>query len=79
MSLQYPPKDVRQAIVRSIYNAGAAATSKAPLAWVRVEPEALVDGVADSKRFTIELTMWPNGVRRILRYTDGHGRVMHAA
>ncbi len=77
--LQYPPEEVRQDIVRTIYDAGAAATSKAPLAWVRVEPEALVDGVADSKRFTIDLTVWPGGVRRIVGHTDGHGRVIHAA
>lgn len=76
--LQYPPKEVRENIVRSINDAGAVATSKAPIAWVRVEPEALVDGVADSKRFTIDLTVWPGGVRRILGYTDGHGRVVNA-
>ena len=76
--LQYPPEDVRESIVRTIRDAGAAATSKAPLAWVRVEPEALIDGVTDSKRFTIDLTVWPGGVRRIIGYTDGHGRVIHA-
>ncbi len=76
--LQYPPKDVRAAIVAAIEGAGARATSQAPLAWVRLEPEAVTDGVHNGLRFVIDLTTWPGGERRILGYTDGHVRAVYA-
>lgn len=76
--LQYPPRDARAAIVAAIHQAGGAASSEAPLAWVRVEPEALTDGVRDSLRMVIDLTTWPGGERRILGYTDGHVRAVAA-
>jgi hypothetical protein len=76
--LQYPPPPARQAIVDAIAAAGAAATPQAPLAWVRLEPEALTDNVRDSLRIVLDLTTWPGGERRILAYTDGHVRVVYA-
>lgn len=72
--LQYPPRDARAAIIAAIREAGEVATADAPLAWARVEPEALTDGVRDSVRMVIDLTTWPGGERRILGYTDGHVR-----
>lgn len=77
--LQYPPAETRAAIVAAIERAGAAATADAPLAWVRLEPEALTDAVRDSPRMVIDLTTWPGGVRRVLGYTDGHVRGVYAA
>lgn len=76
--LQYPPRDARAAIVAAIREAGESATQSAPLAWVRLEPEALVDSVPNSPRFVIDLTTWPGGERRILGYTDGHVRALQA-
>lgn len=76
--LQYPPRDVREAIIGAIHEAGAAATAEAPLAWVRLEPEAVTDGVENGLRFVIDLTTWPGGQRRILGYTDGHVRAVYA-
>ena len=76
--LQYPPREVRNAIIAAIKEAGASATSDAPLAWVRVEPEALTDRIAGSVRCVIDLTVWPGGERRILGYTDGHVRTIEA-
>jgi hypothetical protein len=76
--LQYPPKDVRAAIVAAIQDAGAKAAADAPLAWVRLEPEAVTDGVHNGFRFVIDLTTWPGGERRILGYTDGHVRAVYA-
>ncbi|HYD73404.1 MAG TPA: DUF2332 domain-containing protein [Candidatus Binatia bacterium] len=76
--LQYPPRETRAAIVGAIREAGEAATPEAPLAWVRLEPEALTDGVRDSVRMVVDLTTWPGGERRILAYTDGHVRAVHA-
>lgn len=76
--LQYPPREARAAIVAAIREAGERATPDAPLAWVRLEPEALTDGVRDSHRMVVDLTSWPGGERRILGYTDGHVRAVHA-
>ncbi|MBY0565614.1 MAG: DUF2332 domain-containing protein [Hyphomonadaceae bacterium] len=76
--LQYPPKEVRDAIVGAIHEAGARATAHAPLAWVRLEPEGVTDGVAKGLRFVIDLHTWPRGERRILGYTDGHVRTVYA-
>lgn len=76
--LQYPPREAREAIIAAMHAAGARATPKAPLAWVRLEPEAVTDAVANSSRFVIDLTTWPGGERRILGYTDGHVRAVYA-
>jgi hypothetical protein len=76
--LQYPPREVRKAIVAAIRQAGERATPRAPLAWVRLEPEAVTDGVENGLRFVIDLHTWPGGERRILGYTDGHVRALYA-
>jgi hypothetical protein len=76
--LQYPPREARAAIAETIQAAGARASQRAPLAWVRLEPEALTDNVRDSARMTIDLTVWPGGKRRILGHTDGHVRAVYA-
>lgn len=76
--LQYPPRETREAIARAIETAGVTATPEAPVAWLRLEPEALLDGVRDSPRMVLDLTTWPGGERRILAYTDGHVRAVHA-
>jgi hypothetical protein len=76
--LQYPPREAREAIIAAIREAGESATSQAPLAWVRLEPEAVTDGVPNGLRFVIDLTTWPGGQRRVLGYTDGHVRAVYA-
>ncbi len=76
--LQYPPREARDAIVEAIRSAGARATERAPLAWVRLEPEALTDDVRDSPRMVIDVTTWPGARRRIVGYTDGHVRSVYA-
>jgi hypothetical protein len=70
--LQYPPRETRKAIVASIQAAGARATSDAPLAWLRLEPEAMLGGPIESNRMVVDLTIWPGGQRRVLAVTDGH-------
>jgi hypothetical protein len=77
--LQYPPRAAREAIVSALEAAGAAATPSAPLAWVRLEPEALTDGVENGLRFVVDLHTWPGGARRVLAHTDGHVRSVYAA
>jgi hypothetical protein len=76
--LQYPPREAREAIANAITSAGAQATPQAPLAWVRLEPEALTDNVRDSPRMVIDITTWPGATRRIIGYTDGHVRAVYA-
>ena len=76
--LQYPPRESRTAIVAAIREAGEAATPHAPLAWVRLEPEALTDRVRDSLRMVLDITTWPGGERRVLAHTDGHVRSVYA-
>lgn len=76
--LQYPPREVRERIVSAIESAGAQATKATPLAWVRLEPEALIDGVRDSPRMVADLISWPGGERRVLGHTDGHVRAFYA-
>jgi hypothetical protein len=75
--LQYPPRDERIRIVRAIEAAGARATAAAPLAWLRLEPEA-VFGPRASNRFLIDLVTWPGGERELLAETDGHVRFVDA-
>lgn len=76
--LQYPPREARAAIVSAIESAGVRATERAPLAWVRMEPEGLFGGEPNSARMVIDLITWPGGARRILGYTDGHVRGVYA-
>jgi hypothetical protein len=73
---QYPRQSERQRIRQAIERAGAERT--APLAWLRVEPEAVLDGPADSPRILIDLVTWPGGERRTLGATDGHIRFIDA-
>ena len=72
--LQYPPRETREAIAAVIESAGARATSAAPLAWLRLEPEAVLGGPLDSVRMLLDLVVWPGGEARVLAATDGHVR-----
>ena len=69
---QYPPRAIRERIAAAIERAGRA--SPAPLAWLRLEPEAALGGPLDSVRILVDLVTWPGGERRTLATTDGHGR-----
>jgi len=70
--LQYPPPDTRRRIRRAIVQ--AAESGAAPLAWLRLEPEAVLGGPPDSVRFLVDMITWPGGERRTLAETDGHAR-----
>lgn len=72
--LQYPSRDARAAITHAIEAAGAATSAQAPLAWIRLEPEALLTDARDSVRFLVDITTWPHADRRTLAITDGHVR-----
>jgi hypothetical protein len=66
---QYPRTETRQRIARAIEQAGE---DGAPLAWLRLEPEAVLGGPRDSVRFLVDVITWPGGERRTLAATDGH-------
>ena len=73
---QYPKTETRQRIARAITEAGERGV--APLAWLRLEPEAVLDGPRDSVRFLVDLITWPGGERQTLATTDGHGNFVHS-
>src|SRR5581483_5854957 len=73
---QYPSRETRHRIRAAIERAGA--SSSAPLAWVRLEPEAILGGPRDSIGFLVDVVTWPGGERRTLARTDGHVRAIEA-
>jgi len=73
---QYPPRATRERIAAAIESAGR--RGPAPLAWLRLEPEAALGGPRDSTRFFLDVVTWPGGERRLLALTDGHARFVDA-
>lgn len=63
--LQYLAPPERRRLVDRIEAAGAAATSAAPLAWLRLEP--------GGDRAELRLTCWPGGDARLLATSAYHG------
>ncbi|HEX3765509.1 MAG TPA: DUF2332 family protein [Kofleriaceae bacterium] len=73
---QYPRTETRQRIAAAIAQAGE--QSPAPLAWLRLEPEAVLGGPRDSTRFLVDVIRWPGAERHTLAATDGHANFVHA-
>lgn len=65
---QYLPAETRVRLSRRIEAAGAAATERAPFAWLRME----ADG--DQGSAALALNLWPGGALRLLGRADFHGR-----
>jgi len=74
--LQYPPRDVREAILDAIAAAGARTSPGRRLAWLSFEPESVVTGVASAQRYVLHAAMWDEGRRSdvTLAEVDPHGR-----
>jgi len=74
--LQYPPREVREAIVESIAEAGARTTPGRQLAWLSFEPESIVGGPHGSARYVLHAAVWDQGRRTdvTLAAVDPHGR-----
>jgi hypothetical protein len=66
---QYMPETTKKAIEAALSEAGRAASSGAPVAWLRMEPADTRDPYA-----TLSLTLWPVGETRRLARCDYHGR-----
>lgn len=67
---QYLDPAERAALTDRLQEAAQRATVEAPLAHLSLEPERVGDG---DFRFTIALTTWPGGGRRVLGTARGHG------
>ena len=65
---QYLTPETRAAVRDSVKVAGASASAKAPVAWLRMEP-----GVDPKKGAEVRLRQWP-GEERVLAITGYHGR-----
>ena len=65
---QYLPREVQDRCAGMIAKAGAKATAKSPLAWLRFE------GDGDPKSGALTLSLWPTGETRVLARVDFHGR-----
>jgi hypothetical protein len=76
--LQYVPRAKRDAIRAAVEAAGERATEASPLAWVRLEPEALLGGAPESARMWVDTVTWPGGRRTLHAVTDGHVRAVQA-
>ncbi|TBW40742.1 DUF2332 family protein [Siculibacillus lacustris] len=66
---QYMAEATRARITDRLAAAGAAATAAAPLAWLRMEGDAVAPESA-----AVLLTLWPGGETRALGRADFHGR-----
>jgi len=70
--LIYPPRDQIKRIMDLIREAGEAATSANPVAWLCYESEALFDGSHQSPKMHARLQYWPGGEAKTIAISDGH-------
>jgi hypothetical protein len=66
---QYLGADEQQSAQATIEQAGAAASARSPVAWLRLEPHA-----EPIRGCELRLTLWPGGEERVLAMCDYHGR-----
>lgn len=64
--MQYLTEAGRGAVISTIEAAGAAASARAPVAWLRMEPA--------KPDFAVRLTRWPGGAEELLATSGAHGR-----
>jgi hypothetical protein len=68
--LQYLGRDGARRVGDILTTAGAAASARAPLGWLRLEPARQPDGQIE---FHLDLTLWPPGTTRTLALSTPHG------
>lgn len=68
--MQYFPEAERRAFIDVLSHAGEKATAQAPLAWLRMEHDAVMD------EFALRLTLWPDGEETLLALAHPHGRAV---
>ena len=72
---QYLSKASAAAVDAALETAAAAATSEAPVAWLRMEP----DFRTGWRQTEVRLTLWPGGEDRLLAHAHPHGAWVDAA
>ena len=70
--LQYVAEAERTAFLTALADAGRRATDRAPLAWLRLEPERL-DELDRGTPFCVRLATWPGGADRRVASSGAHG------
>jgi hypothetical protein len=68
---QYLEPMERNAVQKTLLNAGAKATSNAPVAWLTFEPRRVND--RDWFVFLATLMLWPGSDERVIAEAQGHG------
>lgn len=66
--MQYLTAEDRAHVAGALANTGTSATPHSPLAWLRLEHDALMD------HFVLRLTLWPAGEEILLAAAHPHGR-----
>jgi hypothetical protein len=66
---QYLDDDEQRTARTTIEQAGARASARSPIAWLRLEPHA-----DPTRGCELRLTLWPGGDDRVLALCDYHGR-----
>lgn len=64
---QYLPQATRATMRTALAEAGAAATHRAPLAWLRLEPST-------PQHADLRVTVWPSGEQKVLARVGYHGQ-----
>lgn len=77
IAFQYFPPDTQARIRAHMEQAGARATAKAPLAWLRFEMDTAVASTDDTEAPTLRLKLWPGGADRLLAHAHPHGKLVH--
>jgi hypothetical protein len=77
IAFQYFPPDTQARIRAHMEQAGAKATAKAPLAWLRFEMDTNVPSTDDTLAPSLRLTLWPSGEDRLLAHAHPHGKLIH--
>lgn len=70
--LIYPPREEIERTKQLIIQAGEAASSQNPVAWLCYESESLFGGDKTNPKMQTRLQTWPGGEARFLNTSDGH-------
>jgi hypothetical protein len=65
---QYMPPASQATLIEALAGFGETAIAAAPLAWLRMEPSAAINGIME-----LRLTSWPGGEERLLATAHPHG------
>jgi hypothetical protein len=76
IAFQYFPAATQAKVRAHMDQAGATATRRAPLAWLRFEMDSSAPGTDDTQAPTLRLRLWPSGEDRLLAHAHPHGSLI---